>query len=398
MAIIKINTENYSGERAVITFNPSSGGTINIGTVVMPFYYETNYYFGTYSVYFIDLDETYYTDVPIPPTPTITPTRTVTPTITPTITPTNTITPTITPTNTITPTVTPTLTPTITPTKTVTPTVTLTITPTITPTVTPTNTVTPTVTPTNTVTPTVTPTITRTVTPTPTITRTVTPTPTITPTPSPIPYYAYVVAEPQDSPSLDELGAYMYNETGNTGNPDPNVDYWFGYGNMNNWDSPSNENYSYTMNKYISYSGFTNSAGNFRNPSDYKGIINRTANTITDGFGCSVKPSVFETIEIDSTTINENIQYYYTIWIPLAGVGGVMNNMTVEYSYSSSPCNWMPVAIEADAAVASTNVTVSSGAAIPAGTYRVLTFSSTTTLLPPTTPASNIYFKGEQKT
>ena len=46
MAIIKINTENYSGERAVITFNPSSGGTINIGTVVMPFYYETNYYFG----------------------------------------------------------------------------------------------------------------------------------------------------------------------------------------------------------------------------------------------------------------------------------------------------------------------------------------------------------------
>lgn len=63
MAIIKINTENYSGETAVITYYPYSGGTINIGTVVMPYYYDTNYYLGTYSVYFTNLDITYQADV-----------------------------------------------------------------------------------------------------------------------------------------------------------------------------------------------------------------------------------------------------------------------------------------------------------------------------------------------
>ena len=103
-----------------------------------------------------------YGDVPVAPTPTVTPTPTPTPTVTPsitvspTVTPSVTITPTRTPTATATPTPTPTVTPTVTPTKTTTPTVTLSpgASPTQTPTQTPTPTVTPTVTPTATVTPT----------------------------------------------------------------------------------------------------------------------------------------------------------------------------------------------------------------------------------------------------
>jgi len=52
MALIKINTGNFKGQTGVLTFYPCSGGTINIGTVVMPYYYDTDYYLGTYSVYF----------------------------------------------------------------------------------------------------------------------------------------------------------------------------------------------------------------------------------------------------------------------------------------------------------------------------------------------------------
>ena len=162
--------------------------------------------------------------IPIPITPSVTPTNTVTstntPTVTQTVTPTTTATPTATPNNTTTPT--PTTTPTMTltltqtptntptntqtptntttptttktPTKTQTPTNTSTPTPTPTVTITPTNTTTPpmtpsvtntsTVTPTNTITPTNTPTntITPSNTPTNTITASVTPTATITPT------------------------------------------------------------------------------------------------------------------------------------------------------------------------------------------------------------------------
>ena len=211
MATVLINTTNYSGQTANITFYPDSGGVINIGIVQVPYYYYADNIYGTYELYFPYYNSTciYNIIAPSPTatqTPTITPTTTLTPTvtqtntqtITPTLTATNTETPTLTPTNTATntPTITPTVTVTIT--ETVTPTITETVTPTITET--PTNTVTPTITetptntptntasitPTNTssITPTITPTITETPTNTvtPTITETPTNTPTITPT------------------------------------------------------------------------------------------------------------------------------------------------------------------------------------------------------------------------
>ena len=336
------------------------------------------------------------------PTPTmVTPTPTPTNTLTPTPTPTNTLTPTLTPTSTLTPTPTPTSTltpiPTATPTSTLTPTPTPTNTLTPTPTPTPTNTLTPTPTPTSTLTPTPTPTPTNTLTPTPTPTSTLTPTPTPTPTVPPI--FGYVVPEPQDnggsSTSAYKLGSYMYYLSDGV-TIDPDVD-WYGY-SSGGWADPTNPYYSYMMDKYISYSGFTlGSDGNFMTPiSSFNGSLNQSSGVGTDGYGCSVNQYTFETITISTSNINPNEYYFYSVWIPLSGVGGVMNNMTLSVGYLSYPCSFDFLLTPATT-ISSTNITVTSGAAIPAGVYRVL-YCSSSMLLPPATPSTNnFYFKGDTK-
>ena len=251
-------------------------------------------------------------------------------------------------------------------------------------------------TPTPTHTPTHTPTPTQTPTPTPTVTLNLTPTATQTPTPTPTtpPVYAYVVPEPQDnggsSTSVYKLGSYMYYLSGDT--VDTNVN-WYGY-SSGGWADPLNANYSYMMNKYISYSGFTNSVGNFRNPSNYKGLIRQSPGT--DSYGCSVNQYTFETITVSPSTINSNEYYFYSVWIPLSGVNNIMNNMTIQLGYSSPPCAF-DVTLTPDVNISGTDVTVTSGAAIPAGVYRVL-YCSSSTQLPPSTPATNnFYFKGDTK-
>ena len=362
------------------------------------------------------------------PTPTVTPTPTNTPTNTPTPsatctnpcgcpkpsktprpTPTSTPTPTYNPCATSTPT--PTQTPTVTPTP-VTPTPTPTVTPTPvtpTPTKTPTNTPTPTKTPTNTPTPTntstpglsPTPTPTNTPTPTSTTTNTPTPTSTLTPTPTPTvpPIFAYVVPEPQDngdsSTSVYKLGSYMYYLSDGV-TIDTNVD-WYGY-SSGGWADPTNPHYSYMMDKYISYSGFTlGSDGNFMTPvSSFNGLIKQSHGVGTDGYGCSINQYTFETITISTLNINPNEYYFYSVWIPLSGVGGVMNNMTIGVGYMSYPCSF-DLLLTPATTISTTDITVTSGAAIPAGVYRVL-YCSVSTLLPPSTPSTNnFYFKGETK-
>lgn len=96
--LFTISTNNYSGYSANVTFNPSTGGTIDLGSVILPYKYFTEYYYGVYEIYIPETGVTCILDYPLPsPTPTVTPTNTVTPTVTPT----PTITPTITPTNTV---------------------------------------------------------------------------------------------------------------------------------------------------------------------------------------------------------------------------------------------------------------------------------------------------------
>jgi hypothetical protein len=313
------------------------------------------------------------------PTPSITPsvTTTATPTATPTITPTNT------PTNTVTPsvsaTVTPTITPTITATPTITPTRTVTPTVTRTPTVTPTNTVTPSITPTNTPTNTVTPS--QTTTPTPTLTQ--------TPTPTNAPFSAYVFPEPQDSTAQANLGSFMDTISSSSAT-------YYGFGNTGGY--PAGPGYAADLNWYVQYSGWTGSNGNFiTNVSLLSNSIRQASGTGTDSQGCPQNQYTFGSIGVTTSNVNPNEQYVYSVWVPLAGVGGTFNNMTLDIG-TGAACSISIIdnAIP-DSGNASVNVTVPSGCAIPAGIYRVL-WVQELNLLPATPPlGATLWIKGDTK-
>jgi hypothetical protein len=335
------------------------------------------------------------------PTPTITPTNTNTPTNTSTNTPTptNTGTPTQTPTPTQTVTQTNTGTPTQTPTQTVTPTNTKTPTPTPTntptntgtPTQTPTNTATPTQTPTNTATntatPTNTPTQTQTPTPTNTVTPTNTPTPTLTPTPTNLPYQGYVFPEPQDGTSQFDLGTYMSLFPAYT---------YAGFGNTGGY--PAGPGYANDLNWYVQYPGWSGSSGNFiTNVSTISNSIRQASGSGTDSQGCSQNQYTFGSIGITTSMVNPNVQYVYSVWVPLAGVGGTLNNMTIDVGLGAACSTSIIDNGVPDATNAGVNVTVPSGCVIPAGTYRVL-WMNELNLIPNTTPlATTIWIKGDTK-
>jgi hypothetical protein len=323
-------------------------------------------------------------------TPTPTPTPTVTPSSqTPTPTPTNTETPTTTPTPSVTgtltqtptqtPTVTPTITPTITATPTITPTRTVTPTVTRTPTVTPTNTVTPSITPTNTPTNTVTPS--QTTTPTPTLTQ--------TPTPTNAPFSAYVFPEPQDSTAQANLGSFMDTISSSSAT-------YYGFGNTGGY--PAGPGYAADLNWYVQYSGWTGSNGNFiTNVSLLSNSIRQASGTGTDSQGCPQNQYTFGSIGVTTSNVNPNEQYVYSVWVPLAGVGGTFNNMTLDIG-TGAACSISIIdnAIP-DSGNASVNVTVPSGCAIPAGIYRVL-WVQELNLLPATPPlGATLWIKGDTK-
>lgn len=102
---IQLQSTNYNGQLADITFYPCSGGSISLGVQTIPYTYTNDDYEGTYDLFFSAFSQTCQLVITCPtPTPTVTTTNTPTPTVTTTNTPT--------PTNTSTPT--PTLTPTAT--------------------------------------------------------------------------------------------------------------------------------------------------------------------------------------------------------------------------------------------------------------------------------------------
>ena len=291
--------------------------------------------------------------------------------------PTPTPTPTITPTPTVTPGLSPSPTPTITPT------------PTTTPTVTPTTTSTPTPTPTVTpgLSPSPTPTITSTPTTTPTTTSSPTPTPTTTPTATPGLYYAYLFPEPQDSTSLNNLGQFMF---------DSGAVSFFGFGNTG---VPAGANYAGDMAIYAQYSGWTGSVGNFiTNVSTLSGQIRQSPGSGVDSYGCSQNQYTFGSIQVTTSQVNATTQQYsYTVWVPLAGVGGTLNNMTLDVGYGS-PCSVSVINDGVpDVTNAGINVTVPSGCAIPAGVYRVL-WMNELYWEPSSTPmTSSFWVKGDTK-
>lgn len=251
-------------------------------------------------------------------------------------------------------------------------------TPTITPSVTPTS-QTPTPTPTNTLTPSPTATVGTTPTQTPSNTPTLTPTPTSTPAS----FFAYLFPEPLDSTSQNDLGQYMFDNSAT----------WYGFGNSGG--VPSLVNYSNNMDTYVHYSGWTGSSGNFVTPvTSMTSSIRQLSGSGFDSFGCAQNQYTFGTIELTTSMINVNYQYNYTIWIPLAGVGGTMSNITVDIGNGVCGSAIYDNAIP-EPGLAGTNVVVTSGGSIPAGIYRVL-WNFTLPSTPPLT--TSLYFKGDTKT
>ena len=207
------------------------------------------------------------------------------------------------------------------------------------------------------------------------------PTPTVTPTPT-YPYnnlsYTYIVPEPQDVTSLSDLSAYM-TSSGST---------FLGWGNSG---LPSTVGYSNNLDIYIHYSGFTGGSGNF-----ISNVGNLKSSRLIDDFDCNSYG--FNTIEVDSTSVNPSIQYFYTIWVPNdEPFQPSVINISVNIGYVA-PCtssilnNGVP-----DSVLFSQDVFVTSGAAIPSGYYKVLWLDPSCllpTILPPPDLEYPLYFNG----
>jgi hypothetical protein len=289
----------------------------------------------------------------------------------------------------------PTVTPTITPSPTqtdpmtgATPTPTITSTNTATPTPTPTYTQTPTGTPNET--PTNTPTNTPTTTTTLTATQTNTPTLTQTPTPTNLPFSAYLFPEPNDVNSNANIGQYMF---------DAGASAFFGYWNNGGNPPGAGASYSPDLDLYAHFSGWTTPVDGYFTPvTSFAGPIRQASGSGTDAYGCTQTQYTFGTIPVTAAQVDPDIQYFYSIWIPLAGVGGTMNNMTVDIGSGGVCSNNIINDGVPDPGLSTQDVTVTSDAAIPAGTYRVLWLGSYA--VQPTTPplAVTLYFKGDTKT
>ena len=52
--VVQITSGNFDGQTAFVTFYPCSGGTpIVIGNVIIPYNYNSDYFLGTYTLYFL---------------------------------------------------------------------------------------------------------------------------------------------------------------------------------------------------------------------------------------------------------------------------------------------------------------------------------------------------------
>ena len=175
-----------------------------------------------------------------------------------------------------------------------------------------------------------------------------------------------------------------------------NAGTWGGY---QFYGTPSSTLYSNNLDLYAHFSGWTSASGNYiSSPQSLSGLIRQASGGGTDSYGCSQNQYTFGTIEVSTSDVTTSEDYFYSMWIPLAGVGGSMANMTIDIGNGAAcSSNLLPDGIP-EPGLAGINVTVTSGAAIPAGTYRVLWLDSFA-VQPSSTPlTSSLFFKGDTKT
>jgi len=346
---VRILSSNLSGETASVVFTPSTGGTVNIGSVTIPFNYVAGYVYGTYDITVDTYDYTYQVEVTVPPT-----TATPTPTTTATPTPTTTVTSTPTPTPTITSTPTQTLT--NTPTQSVTPTQT------VTPTVSVTSTLTPTATPTQTVTPTVS--VTATNTPTQTVTRTPTTTPTLTPTQTVTPssgggggLNALLFMESTDDatfsgPDNTDIGNYMVN----------NATSWYGFQTSGVVDINAGD-----LAIYMDWPGFITGTTNV--PAVIVSEVPQSGGG-TDDFGNAIEAYKFKTVEVAGNSTTGNV--WYAVFVP-PSLTSTQVYQTIGINANNQPTSLTNTSTESTIYVINVNYT---GSNWPQGIYKVYTQSA----------------------
>jgi hypothetical protein len=146
---------------------------------------------------------------------------------------------------------------------------------------------------------------------------------------------------------------------------------------------------------YAHQPSFISGGGNFVTPTTLSGPILQTAGTYS---GCTLSQYAFGSIPVIPTThVNPGIKYFYSIWLPLNGIGGSVNNYTIDVG--TTVCGQdVENGIPATASVTlSYDVNVTSGAAIPAGQYRVV-WISPNLLIPAGLPLTQTYyFRGDTK-
>jgi hypothetical protein len=195
---------------------------------------------------------------------------------------------------------------------------------------------------------------------------------------------AYIFAEPQNAGNASTLETYALAN----GAQDWATIYNNGIPNNNNGT------YSNDLDVYAHQPSYAIGGGNFVTAVSLSAAIAQTQGQVINGVAQNIY--TYGSIQVSSVLINANIQYFYTIWIPLDGVGGSLVNMTNDVGTTLGG-NDVLNDIGTIVGLTSLNVTVTSGAAIPAGTYRVL-WVSPQFQLPIAPPLiGSLYFRGDTK-
>jgi hypothetical protein len=196
---------------------------------------------------------------------------------------------------------------------------------------------------------------------------------------------AYIFAEPIDSG--DDTTLYNYALANGAGE-------WWSWQSVLAPPNNSGGNYSNDLNVYAHQPSFISGTGNFITPVSLSAAIAQTGGQVINGVAQNIY--TYGTIQVNSTLIDSSLPYFYSIWLPLAGVGGALTDMTNDVGTTLGG-NDVQNDIGTVTTLTALNVTVTSGAAIPAGTYRVLWVSPQFQLpiAPPLT--GSLYFRGDTK-
>jgi uncharacterized membrane protein YoaK (UPF0700 family) len=169
---------------------------------------------------------------------------------------------------------------------------------------------------------------------------------------------------------------------------------WYSWQSVLSPPNNSGGNYSNDLNVYAHQPSFISGGGNFVSAVSLSAAIAQTPGQVINGVAQNLY--TYGSIQVNSSAINSSLQYFYSIWLPLAGVGGTLTDMTNDIGTTLGG-NDVQNDIGTIVGLTSLNVTVTSGAAIPAGTYRVL-WVSPQYLLPILTPLTgSLYFRGDTK-